>query len=416
MSQADRKRDRRLLLWLMGSVFVLIVAISVLTPRRDEQDKRPTAENAGSAGAKAALLTLQAMGRNAVAWDEPADHIGRLDAARSTLVLAEPNVAMVDRPGLVKALKSFLQHGGRVLLTGAGERAQLLTGGRTETPAALAPKFCETTPEGPGPLAAAGSVQMAFEGSWVATGPQFRVEQRCGGNAVVVRYPVGAGEAVWWSSATPLTNAGLRRDANLKLLLASLYFDGGDGRTVYFDQYYFGQHATATPWTNDSRALWAMFWQFALLFGLMVWSFSRRKGPLRMPVEVPRSSPVEFAESMGGLYAKARATGPVVEAAQRRLESVLMREAGLSREVVRSGPEAVGEALASRFGGDWGEVRKDLERAVAARDEALSAGDALRLVRAMGEDEERLRAMLAAGMSTMRDKELVGVGEESSGR
>ncbi len=421
-SVMDIHGDRKLLAWLLGGVVSLIVVIALFTPRQTEEDKRPTTSNTGPQGARAAFLTLQGMGRTAVRWDEPTTRMARLDAAHTTLVLAEPTIPLEDRQALAAELNSFMARGGRVLLTGSAWRASLLPGGRTDAPGKLAPGTCETTPEGPGELAAAGSAEMEYAGTWASEGPQFRVEQRCLGKPVVVRYPVGAGEAVWWTSATPLTNAGLKRDANLRLLLASV----GEGRAVLFDEYGFSDHAKAAPGSFDTRPLWVMFSQFVLLFLLLVWSFSRRKGPLRMPVTVPRSSPVEFTASMGGLYAKARATEPVIEAAQRRLERVLMSEAGLSRETVRGGADAIVETLAMRFGsepGGWNELRIHLEQARSAESgvggETLSSGDALRLVRAMASDEERLRAMLTSGTGTpgsgaqaeaasAEDKRLVG--------
>ena len=56
-----------------------------------------------------------------------------------------------------------------------------------------------TTPEGPGELARAGSVEMVEGAQWSSDGARFEVEQRCGADAVVVRYAVGKGEAVWWA-------------------------------------------------------------------------------------------------------------------------------------------------------------------------------------------------------------------------
>ncbi len=412
MSPPARRNDRTLLASLLGSVLLLIVGIAVFAPRAPENNPRPTTENTDARGARAAFLTLQAMGRTAVRWDEDSAHIPQLDAPHTTLVLANPEVALASREALAERLKDFMERGGRVLVTGDGWRASLLPGGKAEAPK-MVPELCETTPEGPGALAAAGSVEMEYQASWAAPGPQFRVEQRCGSGGVVVRLPVGAGEAIWWSSAAPLTNAGLKHDANLRLLLASL----GQGRAAYFDEYYFGQHAEPSLVHADRRVYWALFWQFVAVFVLLVWSFSRRKGPLRMPVEVPRSSPVEFAESMGGLYAKARATEPVVEAAERRLARVLMSEAGLSREVVRDGPDAVAAALAGRFGGDWSGLQQHLAAARAAKNERVSPGDALTLVRGMAGDEDRLRAMLSAGMAkaeAARDERAVSASEEYS--
>ena len=151
------------------------------------------------------------------------------------------------------------------------------------------------------------------------------MEQRCGPDAVVVRMPVGKGEAIWWSSASPLTNAELHNDADLKLLLASL----GEGRRVLFDESL--QQTTRTQWSAArGLPLWWLLAQCGVVFGLLVFSFSRRRGPMRLPVGVPRSSPLEFAVSMGDLYEKAGATGAATEAARRRLERVLVREAGLA--------------------------------------------------------------------------------------
>jgi hypothetical protein len=82
-------------------------------------------------------------------------------------------------------------------------------------------------------------------------------------------------------------------------------------------------------------------WQTALLLLLLVLSFSRRRGPVRSPVLLPRSSPVEFAESMGDLYAKGGATSAATDAARRSLLRVLVREAGLSQAVVEDSPEAI---------------------------------------------------------------------------
>jgi hypothetical protein len=113
---------------------------------------------------------------------------------------------------------------------------------------------------------------------------------------------------------------------------------------------------------------------------------------MRMPVELPRSSPVEFAESMGDLYAKGEATVAAVDAAKRRLVRVLVREAGLLQTTVDAGPEAIAEALKVRLGGDWSELERDLKAARETADEKLKGRSALALVRSMEEDVESVRA------------------------
>ena len=266
---------------------------------------------------------------------------------------------------LTAKLKEFMEHGGRVLLAGSGSIAGLLPDGKAAAPGEFMPKLCETVPEGTGPLAAAGSAEMAFEGSWAADGPQFRVEQRCATSPVVVRFPVGAGEAVWWASATPLTNAGLKHDANLKLLLASV----GEGREVYFDEYYFGGHMTASPLSADRRVLWTLFWQFVLLFALVVWSFSRRKGPLRLPVTCA-------AFVAGGVrteHGRSLRQGPRDRAGGRGSAAEAGAAAGKrGRAELGHGPKRSG----SRGRGADGALRRRLERvATAPRSSARSQID-----------------------------------------
>jgi hypothetical protein len=222
-----------------------------------------------------------------------------------------------------------------------------------------------------------------------AGAPEYRVEQRCGEDAVVVRYAVGKGEATWWASAGPLENAELKKDADLRLLLATI----GDGRSVVFDESLHG--ATRTIW--DMAKGLPLGWlslQAALLFGLVVISFSRRRGPLRSPVLLPRSSPVEFATSMGDLYEKAAASSAATEAAKRRLMRIVMREAGVAMGTIEEGPEAIAEALHARLGGDWSRISEHLNEAKRAQHEAIAMRSALALVRALSEDAKSVRASL----------------------
>jgi hypothetical protein len=227
---------------------------------------------------------------------------------------------------------------------------------------------------------------------WAGEGPLFRVEQRCGTDAVVVRYPVGKGEAVWWSSATPMNNTELKQDADLRLLLASLDGDDITPRAVVFDETLHG--VTRSLW--DAAKGLPLRWlalQTGVLLLLLVLSFSRRRGPVRSPVLLPRSSPVEFAESMGDLYEKAGATSAATEAAKRRLLQVLTREAGVGYAAVEAGPAAIAEELQSRLGGDWGVLAAHLEAADSAKS-GTTPRTALALVRALSEDAESVRARL----------------------
>ena len=383
--------DRKLLLILGGVMVVLFLGLGLMARGAHERDMQPTTYNTDSGGAKGAFLTLAALGHHVERWEQSPDKLAQVDAAHTTLIITEPTVNYDQKTAVADALKHFMERGGRVLLTGTSY-ASLLPGGGAVGPGAIAPALCYTVPEGPGDLAAVGSVEMANQGGWSGEGAQFRVEQRCTGQAVVVRFPVGAGEAIWWSSSTPLSNSGLKTDTDLKLLLATLYGRGGADRTVLFDEYLHSEHGEYHPLAG--LPLWWLFAQFAALFALLVFSFSRRRGPLRLPVALPRSSPVEFAASMGDLYEKAGATNAATDAARRRLLRVVEREAGVLKASIDAGPDAIAEALQVRLGGDWTRLAEHLKDAAVAHTAQLAPRSALKLVRALAEDERALRAKL----------------------
>lgn len=395
--------DRRLMLWLGGAVLLMIVLVSVFAPVHARDDPRPSIDNAAPGGAKAAFLVLQALHRPAERWDRPMDDLAGVDAPHTTLVLAAPMYTALEKDRIAAALKSFLERGGRVLTTG-GTGALLLPGGSAKGVFRLQ-SLCYTAPEGPGTLARTGPVEMNDLGGWAGDPALSFAEHRCGTDAVVIRVPVGKGEAVWWSSPSALTNAELHRDSDLQLLVLSL----GEGRRVLFDE---SLQQTVRSYWSAARGLplWWMLAQAGLLFGLLVFSFSRRRGPVRLPTGVPRSSPLEFAVSMGDLYEKAGATGAATEAARRRLLRTLVRDAGLPQAVVAAGPTAIAAALQGRFGGSWTTLAEHLQKAAGAADTNLKTGSALKLAQALYADTERVRA--AAGTSgipqTVPEQDTVG--------
>jgi len=383
------------LLWgVGGTMLALIVAMAVVRPAQNPDDPRPTTTNNGPQGAKAAFLVLQRLGWKTSQGNRPLaefnDGMDDAQAARTTLVLAAPAYDQTELPRLRLEVERFLKRGGRVLATGPSG-AELLPGGATKAPGLLQPQLCTTTPEGPGELARAGNVEMVEGAQWSSDGAKFEVEQRCGNEAVVVRYAVGKGEAIWWASAGPLENAELKNDGDLKLLLASV----GSGREVVFDESLHGIAKTIWDAAKGLPLKWLAL-PAALLFVLLVVSFSRRRGPVRSPVRLPRSSPVEFATSMGDLYEKAAASSAATEAARRRLLRMLVREAGVAQANIEEGPEAIAEALRVRLGGHWSLVSEHLQEAGRAQHEAISMGSALALVRALSEDAKRVRESLAA--------------------
>jgi hypothetical protein len=399
-----RNNDMRLMLWIVGGAVLLLTIVSFLVPKSSGNDPRPTVDNNGTAGAKAAFLLLPKLGYKVDRWDAPEDQLDNVDAANTTLIMADMFIDPKQLKATTAAVQRFLERGGRVLDTGGGT---ILPNGQTGPATAPQTKLCYTVPEGQGALAQAGQVSFRDNGAWdekaSKLGPALHVEQRCSDDAVVVSYAVGKGKAIWWSSSMPLSNGGLHEDGSLRLLLATV---GEPGRTVLFDEF---QHGEQFGIWEQMKGLprWWLAAQCALVALFLVLSFSRRNGPLRMPVHVPRTSPVEFAESMGHLYERAGATNAATGMARRRLLRYLHTECGVARVRIDEGPAAIAEALHERFGGDWSALRKHLEDATRAENVELAPNSALKLVRALDDDYERLQAILAPKRAAIAARETI---------
>ena len=386
--------DRRTVLGILGAMVLLIIAFSIFAPANDDSNPLPTTYNTGSAGTKAAFLVLGELGYGTERWEVPPDDLKNVDAAKTTLILAEPNFPTENAKQVQAKIADFVSRGGHVLATGK-DGAYFLPDAKTEAPTRMYQRLCLTTPEGEGPLARVGKVSLAEGVRWAALEPKFRVSQLCGNDAVVVSYKYGSGEAVWWSSPMPLTNRGLKEDANLKLVLASV---GGADRRVLFDEYFHGGRTSLWD-TAKGLPISQIAWQCGIVGILLVLSFGRRNGPLRSPVRLPRSSPLEFAESMGRLYGKAGATQAALDGARRRLLKFLEEQCGVPREVLRSTPEAIVEAVEDRLGGRWRVVGEHLSQASEAEHHAVTLTSTLDLVKALDRDQRDLAERMRSGLS-----------------
>ena len=383
--------DAKFLLIFTGIVVVLIVVTGVLAPNREDRDPTPGTWNSGAAGAKAAYLLLDRLGYNTVRWERPESELSSVDAAHATLFLAEPSpsfASLTDKTRQ-KPFIDFLHRGGRIVATGA-VAALFLPHAKVTQSDRIFTDLCITMPEGPGPLARAGELEMAAPVRWNGDDPSLRVSQRCGDGAVVVSYPEGSGEVIWWASATPLTNMGLRNDGNLRLLLASA---GSADRTLYFDEFMHG--INESPWTaTHGTPLTGIVVQTCCLAALLLFSLARGSGPHRALVQPPRASPLEFVESMGALYAKAGAGQVAIAAATRRLHEFLAHEGGVPAETLRSGPAAIAAAVHARFGCDTAQLAADLEAARQAEYDNSRPAAALAQVRRLDQHIARLRELI----------------------
>ena len=396
-------RERKLVLLFCGAVFLLIAAASLLAPANDDSDKSPTTYNSGTAGIKAAYLLLGDLGYPTARWQQPPSQLDTQDASHTTLIFANPNVPVEQIEVTRASIAGFLRRGGRVLVTGP-EAASLLPSAATAPSMQPFEKLCLTTPEGRSPLARAGKVALDDHTRWNTLSPAVQVEQWCGADAVVVSYRVGQGTAIWWSSALPLTNLGLKDDPSLKLFLASIEAPSNQNSTtedraqprrrVLFDEYFHGVKTSLFDLTRG-LPLASIAWQIAAVGFLLLLSYGRRNGPVRLLTRLPRTSPIEFAESMGQLYRKAGATQAATECARRRLLRFLSERCGLPLTIVQSDAATITEALNSSYPGEWSKLSQHLNQAAEAQYQSLSPRSALALVKALDRDLKTLTELTA---------------------
>jgi hypothetical protein len=162
---------------------------------------------------------------------------------------------------------------------------------------------------------------------------------------------------------------------------------------ILFDEYIHG--ARTDLWaTAAGTPVAALGWQLAAIAALLVFSFGRRNGPLRTLVQAPRTSPLEFAESMGDLYRKAGAVNVATSCAERRLFHFLEYEGGIPRETLQSSPEIIAEAVAQRFHYGSPGFTADLQATQQAEFAKYSARSGLELVKRVDGHIAKLAAIM----------------------
>jgi hypothetical protein len=204
-----------------------------------------------------------------------------------------------------------------------------------------------------------------------------------GDEVVVVKYRYGRGEVLWWAAATPLTNAGLKEPGNLEFLLACL----GDTKSpILFDEYIHGYRKDLGSSVAHSPVKWLLL-QLAFLGLAVVATFSRRSGPLSAPVTDVRLSPLEFVQTLGGLYENAGTASVAVDICYQRFRYWLTRRLGVAFNISVNDLEA---AVRDRFAQKDDHIGAVLRRCESAKaDPYLGETEALHLVQELDEYASR---------------------------
>ncbi len=357
MSSLD-PRDRRLLLWSVSIAIGLAVLIGFVIPNDNNDDNPlPSTYLSGQHGARAAYESLLRAGYNIERWERPLGELAATADPDTVVIFAQPFTRETED---FKAVQRILAHGGRVLATGFWG-GYLVPGGEAGTPKEFTFSACQLEPEGLDSLANSGEVWMIPEATWEVGNPTQRIEYSCSGQPAIVEYNYGGGHVVWWASSTPLENGSLARAANFDLLLNSI--GPRDGHHFYWDESLHGD--VRGNWSYVSGPTVALLWTGLLLTSiLIVFSFSRRSGPVRELPPPARATPIEFLDALGSLYRSAGASSTAVSIAWERFRRYALRLCGL-----RQAPMSAAD-LAAAIRRRFPQADSSLESDLAACEEA----------------------------------------------
>ena len=317
-------KDRKLLLGA-ACVFVLLIAFAVVFGGESAtKAETPSSYSTASGGARAAYLLLSQAGYKVERWESPLDQLPQ--AMGKTLILAGPQEAPTHDER--ERLKAFLSEGGRVIATGmfAGtflpenESVPDVLGGMTwKKASALSPSAITR---------AAPEIVLAPQARWQSYSAAYPLYGD-GEHTLVVKYPYGRGEVLWWASATPLTNAGLKESGNLEFFLACM---GGPKGAILWDEYIHGYRPTLGSSIAHSPVKWLALQLFLLALAVVA-TFSRRSGPICKPATEVRLSPLEFVHTLGGLYEHAGTASVAVDICYQRFRYWLTRRLGVASNI-----------------------------------------------------------------------------------
>jgi hypothetical protein len=388
-SSLDAK-DRRLLLWSLGIAVALAVALGFLVPNGNGNDNPlPSTYLSGQHGARAAYETLLRANYPIERWERPLYELANTAGPDTVVIFAEPFTRERDD---IQAVRQILERGGRVLSTGYWG-GSILPGGQADTPREFNFAACRLEPEGLDALANSGEVWMVPEASWQVGNPTHRIQYSCAGQPAVVEYDYGKGHVVWWASAMPLENGSLARANNLDLLLNSL--GPREGHHFFWDESLHGD--VRSDWSYASGPARNLLWIGLPILGLLiVFSFSRRRGPVRELPQAPRAAPIEFLDALGSLYRGAGASSTAVAVALERFRRHTLRLCGL-----RSGPMGASE-LAAAIRRRFPHIDTSLEADLLACEDAswsetVEPRVALKLIQALHAQQSNLDAAAKPG-------------------
>jgi hypothetical protein len=387
MRSAIDPSDRKLLLVAGAVMLVLAATLAIVSPPPAEQGGgTPSIYSDASGGAHAAFLLLQELHRNVHAWERPLTDLPQ-DSADAILILANP--AETPSRAEKEALLQFAESGGRIIFTGPRVGDFFPDAGSSDAP--LAKPWATYQANLPSRYTRhAAKISLQKQSEWEGNNPAAFALYGEAESPAVMMWSVGDGVILWWAGPTPLTNAGITQEGNLNFLLDAVsdpLARDNQQPEIYWDEYFHGQRPTLWVYFQRTPVPWGLL-QFAVLGLAVLFTFSRRSGPMMMPAVATRLAPLEFVDTLGGLYHRARAEPAVVAAVYQRFRSTLTRQLRLPIAI----PNALlDEAVRGRLGLKDSSFLQTLQRAgVASRAQKIPPAEALELIQKLEKYEVQL--------------------------
>ena len=324
------------------------------------------------------------MGYKSERWEKPPAELPS-DAQGKILILAGPTNFPDEKERT--ALLSFVRSGGWIVYAGNFPFLFLETGAVEEPSITRTSSLkSEIFPAiAPSPFTrSAEKITMSASNRWVSTDgaqvPLYGEPEE----PVVVTWRLEKGRILWWAASTPLTNSGISRDGNLPFFLGCIQaaqpgLPAGE-ITVLWDEYFHGYRGSLWDYFKKTPVPWAIY-QLALVAIFILLAFARRSGPLYAPVTVSRLSPLEFVDTVGDLYRRARAGSAAVRVAYLRFRTQLLRRLALAPSTSIAQMDV---AVRERLGWKQPGFINTLQRAEKAqRDRDVPGPEALKIVQAL---------------------------------
>jgi len=376
------------MLLIAAAVLVVLTAgLAFLGGDPAEQGRPiPSTYSANPGGAHAAYLLLQELHYKVSRWERSPTELP-IDEGNAVLILADP-LEMPTKEEIA-ALRAFVEEGGQVVFTGARIKS-FFPEARVdeEFPSEERKTFSADVPSNYS--AGAPKIVLQTDAVWQAPDASQLALYGDTQSPVVVSWRIGDGRVLWWAAATPLTNSGISSRGNLNLFLNAMSFPLVDEKStvqIYWDEYFHGERTSLWSYVRKTPVTWGLV-QISVLGLIVLFTFSRRSGPTVLPPVVSRLAPLEFVDTLGGLYERAGAEPAVVGFVYQRFRATLSRQLRISSTV---GDTELADAVQARLGWKETSLKQTLARAlVASRARKVEPEEALGLVRELERYEEQL--------------------------